>query len=226
MNVEDLELRPYTARELYALGFTRMNLSRMVRAEVIENPSRGVYRVPHAAESADRAHWAAISTGTPGAVFCLYSAAIYYGLTENLGARLFVALPASARHRPDGGNLKYIRWSNPNSFEVGIDILRIENTDILITSPQRTLVDFFRYSSLNAKDKRITKLVDTAAFGDFMERFLPKFGSPGIKTNKIAKAFGVDVELRNHIGMLQATRPDLWLQYGLKEGTVVPSLNP
>lgn len=211
MKIEDLENRIYTAKEMVELGFSRLQLSRLVKANALENLSRGTYRRAHPGEDPLYVGWAARTVATPGIVFCLYSAAVYHGITENLGAQSWVGIPRRYNLRQDTSGVRYVRWQSQANFDLGVDVVSIEGVDVSITSPERTLVDMFRYSGLYLKNDNRTRVVDTAAFYDLLERYLRKFGPPGLKTRRIAKEFGVQKEFANLVGMVQAARPDLWL---------------
>jgi Predicted transcriptional regulator len=204
----DLEDRPYTLKELNSLGFNRMRLSRLVRDGRLQNDARGIYRLPYDGENSERASWAARSVAMPGSVFCLYSAAVYHGITENLGARTYIGI--RGRRRSTNG-VEYFTWKEGANFDLGIETLRIGETDVLITNPARTLVDFFRYSHLGKRDGRMKKVVDPDALNDVVIKYMEKFGKPDIQVHRIAKAFGIQEELSNFMGILQAVRPDLFL---------------
>lgn len=205
----ELENRPYAVKELASLGYNRMKLSRLVREGRLQNDGRGIYRLPFVGPNSDRASWAARAVVIPESVFFLYSAAVYHGITENLGAKSYIGVK-SKTHRSNRG-VEFFTWRDEESFEVGVETLRIGDTDVRVTSPSRTLVDFFRYSHLGPKDGRMKKPVDPAALNDVVIRYLEKFGKPDIKAHRIAKIFGVQEALKNHMGILQAVRPDLWL---------------
>jgi predicted transcriptional regulator of viral defense system len=184
-----------------------MRLSRLVRDGLLQNDARGVYRLPYDGENSERASWAARTAVLPGSVFCLYSAAVYHGITENLGARAYVGI--KGRRRSSAG-VDYFTWKEPENFDVGVETLRIGNSEVLVTNPARTLVDFFRYSHLGKRDKRMKKPVDPESLNDVVIRYMQKYGKPDIKAHRIARTFGVQEELSNFMGILQAVRPDLW----------------
>lgn len=215
MSVVELEERPYTLKELTGLGYNRMRLSRLVRDGLLQNDARGVYRLPFDGENSERSSWAARSVSIPGSVFCLYSAAVYHGITDNLGARAYVGIQGRRRSTP---GIEYFTWKEPENFELGIETLRIGATDVLVTNPARTLVDFFRYSHLGKRDGRLKKPVDPEALNDVVVRYMEKFGKPDLKAHRIARAFGVQEALMNFMGILQAVRPDLWDTKPIQEG--------
>lgn len=205
LNLED---RPYTVKELEALGYNRMRLSRLVREGLLQNDARGVYRLPFDGKNSERASWAARTIVRPGSVFCLYSAAVLHGITENLGARTYIG--ARGRHRSTS-SVEYLRWEAPENFELGVETINIGQTNVLVTSPARTMIDFFRYSHLGKRNRRVKTAVDAEALNDIVVRYMQKYGKPDLKAHRIAKAFGVQEELANVLGILQAVRPDLWL---------------
>ncbi|NTF18246.1 hypothetical protein G6L37_07485 [Agrobacterium rubi] len=208
MEMIALENRPYEVKELLSLGYSRMKLSRLVREGRLQNDGRGIYRLPFDGRNSDRASWAARSLAIPGSVFCLYSAAVFHGISEDLGARSYVGVKSRFHNSNQG--VEFLAWKDTASFEAGVETIRVGDIDVLVTGPARTLVDFFRYSHLGKKDGRMKKLVDPAALNDVVLRYLEKFGKPDLQAHRIAKVFGVQEALKNYMGILQAARPDLW----------------
>jgi len=208
METMPLEDRPYTVKELASLGYSRMKLSRLVREGRLQNDGRGVYRLPFDGQNSDRASWAARSLAIPGSVFCLYSAAVYHGISENLGSRSYVGV--KSRFHNSNHGVEFLAWKDAESFEVGVETLQVGDVDVLVTGPARTLVDFFRYSHLGKKDGRMKKHVEPAALNDVVLRYMEKFGKPDLNVHRIAKVFGVQEALKNYMGILQTARPDLW----------------
>jgi predicted transcriptional regulator of viral defense system len=209
MSALELEDRPYTLKELADLGYNRMRLSRLVRDGLLQNDARGVYRLPYDGENSERAAWAARSVKYPGSVFCLYSAAVYHGITENMGAKVWLGVGGRLRSTSE---VEYFTWKEPENFTIGIQVLDIGGAAVRITDPLRTLIDFFRYSGMGRQDGRMTKKpVDPEALNDVVFKYMRKFGPPGLKGLKMARTFGVQKEMQDYMNILTGARPDLWL---------------
>lgn len=206
----ELDDRPYRLGELQELGYSRMQVLRLVKEGSLVKGVRGVYRPAAAAPSDARYNWAEITVAKPGAVFCLFSAAVFHGISEYGGARRYIAVPSSYSFPRTTQNETCLRWADQRSFEIGVETTEIDGVAVKITSPARTLVDFFRYSTLCAKDGRVKKIIDPESFHDVLAKYLGKFGSPGIQVHRIAKAFGIAKEMSNVIQLVQMSRPDLW----------------
>ena len=205
--------RPYTLAELADLGFSRMQLSRMVAAGKAENPARGIYRFPLEDDGEVNYAWAAISRQVPGALFCLYSAAVHHGISEDLGMTRYVALPKGQQRRERKG-VKFLNWGGSGELDAGVDTIQVDGVDVRITSPERTLVDMFRYSDQCLADRRRKRVVGADAMADCLRRYLSKFGPPGRKSFVFAKTLGIQDEFPAYIRTVQAANPDLWAEAG------------
>lgn len=201
--------RPYTLKELEVLGFSRMRLSRMVRSGQAENPARGIYRFPDQDDAEINYAWAAITRQVPTALFCLYSAAVHHGMSEDLGMTRYVALPAGERRRNRQG-VRFLSWGADREMEAGVDVILVDGVEVRVTSPDRTLVDMFRYSDQCLSDRRRKRIVGADAMADCLRRYLSKYGPPGRKAFLVAKALGIQEEFGAYVRTVQAANPDLW----------------
>lgn len=94
-------------------------------------------------------------------------------MTQEVPSSLSVAVPREATGKVTAGlgvPLDVLRWSNPAMFELGVDVLRTDGVDVLVTSPERTLVDLFRYSSLNPSMREASVRITDEMFLDSLER--------------------------------------------------------
>lgn len=190
-----LAQRPFTTAELVDLGMSKMTISRLVSEERLKRSMRGVYRIPTENEDPNFI-WACISKAYPQAVVCLLSAAVYHGLTESMGGTNVVMIPHALKGYDEWqieGGAQFIRTRNQRDLEQGIDKIIIENTPVLITSPERTLVDLFRFSSYVDKFGRGTFSIDPEGVQDAIGRYLDHPDrTPDTKALRvIAKAYGL-----------------------------------
>ncbi|WP_327210120.1 type IV toxin-antitoxin system AbiEi family antitoxin domain-containing protein [Rhizobium leguminosarum] len=206
MNVRDIPEGLMTKAELCALGFTPMQLSRLVSSNALERPWRGVYR--RAGSENPRSAWAGLTVAHPGAVFWLYSAAVFHELTENLGVALYVAVPDGDK-LSDGGALHVSRWVSDSALSLGVEQHVIDGVAVKITSPQRTVVDFFRLSSMGGGAWRKNAVEPDVLF-DVVSRYIARHGAPGRDLQRMAKKFKVWDAMRVYLNTLQLARPDLF----------------
>lgn len=207
MDVRTLPDRLLTVAELFSLGFTRMQLSRLVQAGELERPWRGVYRRP--GEADQRAAWAALTVAHPDAVFWLYSAAVFHGLTENLGVALYVGVPLTGKLSDDEGRRHVSRWASEKALTLGVEEHEIDGVSVKITSPERTVVDFFRMSSMGGGSWRKNSVEPDVLF-DIVSRYVAKHGAPGLKLRRMANAFKVWDAMKVYLNTIQLARPDLF----------------
>jgi len=163
---------PVTLRDLKEMGVSKMTVSRMVREGVIENPAQGLYALPGSGGSI-YADWALVSARCPKAIVCLLSAASFYGMTQELPHRLTVALPHGVSLSMGRGfslELDVLSWRSEMMHTLGVDVHRIDGVDVSITSPERTLVDLFRYSSLNRSMRTSAVRVTDEMFLESLDR--------------------------------------------------------
>lgn len=144
---------PVSAADLRAEGISSSTIKSLLRAGSIESPARGLFRAPGSATSV-YADWAVLAFKYPQAVVCLLSAAAFHGMTQELPGTLTVAVPREMGGTPHmgdqfGPDIDALIWRNKDMFELSVDKHRIDGVKVRITSPERTLVDLFRYSSFN-----------------------------------------------------------------------------
>jgi predicted transcriptional regulator of viral defense system len=187
--------RPFTTAELVGLGMSKMTISRLVSEDRLKRPMRGIYRIPTEVEDPNFI-WACIVKAYPQAVVCLLSAAAYHGLTESMGGTNVFMIPHAFRGYDEWhieGGAQFIRTRNQRDLEQGVEKIVIENTPVSITSPERTIVDLFRFSSYVNKTGRGSFAIDPEGIQDAIGRYLDHpHRTPDTKALRvIAKAYGV-----------------------------------
>jgi predicted transcriptional regulator of viral defense system len=131
-------------KDFIAEGIEPETLSRLVRSAKVVRPARGLYQLPGTpVEAAHMLAEAAILI--PNGVICLTSALQFHELTLQMPSAIWVGIEPGA-WRP---TISYppVRFARFNSWAMteGISRHRIENREIPITDPARTIVDCFRY---------------------------------------------------------------------------------
>ncbi|HEX5542390.1 MAG TPA: type IV toxin-antitoxin system AbiEi family antitoxin domain-containing protein [Micromonospora sp.] len=123
-------------------GLSERRLYRLRDQGVIESIGRGLYR-RHDADAAD-IDLIEIARRASSATLCLTTALARHGLTDEIPARIDVALPRG-RHRP--ATSAPVAWHAfaPATFEIGRTELALdEETSIGLYSPERSIVDAIR----------------------------------------------------------------------------------
>lgn len=172
-----------TMAELRAKGVTTPTIRQLVRSGELDNPAWGVYRIPGCEESV-YAEWAVVARKYPDAVVCLLSAATFHGMTQELHGNLTVAVSREMGGKPSMGNnfmlgIDTLIWRSQDMLTLSVDRHQIDGTPVKITSPERTLVDLFRYSSFNSAMKDSSVRITDEMFleclnrcsSDYMEHF-------------------------------------------------------
>lgn len=163
---------PLSVADFRRAGIAQSTVRSLVLEGAIESPTSGVFVRPglHVSEFAE---WAVVSFKSPHSVVCLLSAAAFHGMTQELPGRLSVAIPhgkTMPKIEGIGVELDILVWRKPEMFDLGIDVRRIDGVDIQITSPERTLVDLFRYSSLNSGMRAGSVRITDEMFLESLER--------------------------------------------------------
>lgn len=145
---------PMSMKELKVHGVTKTMMSSLIRAGEVENPAWGIYRLA-SHENSVHSEWAILASKYPDAVVSLLSAAAFHEMTQEIPAKLTVGVPRSLGGRPSMGpnqwflELDTLMWRNEDMLTLGVEEHEIDGVKVKITSPERTLVDMFRYSSFN-----------------------------------------------------------------------------
>lgn len=201
---------PLTTHELISMGISRGSITRLVEDGRLQRPIRGVYRTPR--ENDDQFYmWACVTKAYPEAVVCLFSAAVFHGMTESMGSTPCYALPHSVRPVEGWaieGGAQFLRLRNDRDLSLGVITTRIDGVDVSITSPERTLVDMFRYSSYFKRSQRMNTSVDPEGFQDALHRYQnhPSRKPDTLELRKIARELGVWDELTMVINAAQSTK--------------------
>ncbi|MFA6231207.1 MAG: type IV toxin-antitoxin system AbiEi family antitoxin domain-containing protein [Rhodanobacter sp.] len=131
-------------REFGDAGITSATVSRLERDGAIVRLARGLYQLPDA--PLDQQHSLAEATKLiPKGVICLTSALAFHGLTEQLPARVWVALGKKDwRPRVAYPPVRIVRFP-PKLLAAGIEHHVIEGIPVPIFGVAKTMADLFRY---------------------------------------------------------------------------------
>jgi len=125
-------------------GITAATASRLVQEGRIVRLSRGLYQLPDAPMDAHHS-LAEAAKRVPRGVVCLVSALAFHDLTDQLPAKVWLALGRKDwTPRVEYPPLRIARFSEQD-FGSGIETHRIEGVRVPIYSVTKTLADTFRY---------------------------------------------------------------------------------
>lgn len=131
-------------RELERQGYSRPRIRALAESGVLEQISRGLYRV---AERAPDEHFTmlAVSARVPRAIICLLSALRFHDIGTQSPHEVWIALDRKAR-KPRLGRLpvRVVRFSG-SALKAGVEDRLIGERKVRITSPARTVADCFKY---------------------------------------------------------------------------------
>jgi hypothetical protein len=142
LNVEDFANR----------GVNRVTIRELVADGLLANPAWGIYVGAEAYQQmSPYRDWALVSYKYPEAVFCLKSAAMFHGMTQEIHGDLTFFSPRAYGDTPKLGAqfftpLDAMVTRKEQNLKFGVESYDIDGVSIRVTSRERTLVDFFRYS--------------------------------------------------------------------------------
>ncbi len=130
--------------EVIGHGISRYSLYKMRDKGVIEQVSRGIYRLVDLPPISNP-DLVIVSMRFPNAVVCLISALSYHEITTQIPHEISVAVPRNAR-MPSLESLPVRAYKfSDDAFNAGIEKHQIDGVPVLIYSVEKTLVDCFKY---------------------------------------------------------------------------------
>ena len=129
--------------EAVGLGVSRKTLYAMRDAGVVEQLSRGLYRLA-SLPSLEAPDLVTVASRIPDGVICLISALAYHELTTQVPHAVDVAIEQGRRApRIDYPPIK-VHWFSGPAFSEGIDTPKIDGTRIRIYSAEKSVADAFK----------------------------------------------------------------------------------
>jgi predicted transcriptional regulator of viral defense system len=143
--------------EAIACGISRYQFYTLRRRGVIEQVSRGVYRLAELPALADP-DLVTVHLRLPKAVVCLVSALARHEMTTQIPHRVFVAMPRLSRQpRLDYPPLSVHRFSDV-AYREGVEEHLIDGVAVKIYSPEKTLADCFKFRNKLGMDVALEAL--------------------------------------------------------------------
>jgi len=130
--------------EAIAHGITRYMLYSLRDKGIIEQVSRGVYRLMELPPISNP-HLVTLSLRFPNAVICLISALSYHNITTQIPHVVSVAVPRDSRIPSlDYPPIQTHRFSD-EAYNAGIENHVIDGAHVKIYNPEKTLADCFKF---------------------------------------------------------------------------------
>ena len=147
-------LRP---RDVEAIGIPREYLLRLLRQGVLVRSGRGLYRLADAPVT-EHHSLAEVGKRVPDSTICLLSALVFHGLTTQLPAEVWLALPAGRRApKVDTVHLRVVRFTG-RALTEGREVHKLEGVPVQIYSPAKTIADCFKFRNKIGLDVAIEAL--------------------------------------------------------------------
>ena len=148
---------PVRLSEALELGIHRDTLRAMRNQGLLVQVSRGLY-LPAKAQSLVDPDLVIVAKRVPGAVVCLISALAFHGLTTQIPHAVDIALKRG-RRRP---RLEHppltVHWWDDRALTQGVQKHVRSSVDVLITGPERSVADAFRYRNQLGTDLAVEAL--------------------------------------------------------------------
>jgi predicted transcriptional regulator of viral defense system len=130
--------------EFSQAGITATTVGRMERAGEVVRLARGLYQLPDAALDAQQS-LAEVSRLVPKGVICLASALAFYGLTDQMPPKVWIAIGRKDwRPRLTYPPIRIARFSD-ELLSRGIERKKIVGTQVPVFGVAKTVADLFRY---------------------------------------------------------------------------------
>jgi predicted transcriptional regulator of viral defense system len=130
--------------EAISHGISRFSLYKMRDNGIIEQVSRGIYRLMEL-PPVSNPDLVTVSLRFPNAVVCLISALSFHGITTQIPHEISVAVPRNARIPSlDSPPVRAYKFSG-EAFNAGIEKHQIDGVTAQVYSVEKTLADCFKY---------------------------------------------------------------------------------
>jgi predicted transcriptional regulator of viral defense system len=130
--------------EAIGCGISRYMLYALKEKGIIEQVSRGIYRLVELPPISNP-DLVTVGLRFPKAVVCLVSALAYHDITTQIPHAVAVAVPRDSRLPSlDYPPIQAHRFSD-TTYAAGIEVHRIDDVAVKVYSPEKTLVDCFKF---------------------------------------------------------------------------------
>ncbi len=130
--------------EAIKLGISRYMLYSMRDKGVIEQVSRGIYRLVEL-PPVSNPDLLTVALRFPGAVICLISALAHHEITTQVPHVISVAVPRKSRLPVLDYPPLFARRFSDRAYEAGIEYHQIDGVSLRIYNPEKTIADCFKF---------------------------------------------------------------------------------
>lgn len=132
-------------REIRRAGISSTAVTRAVAAGALERTSRGLYRLPDAPWD-EHLTLSEVAARAPRAVIVLLSALHFHQIGTHQARSVWILLRNNAvTPRIKYPPIEVVKSGIESAFTAGIETHRLNDIDVPITTPARTVVDCFKY---------------------------------------------------------------------------------
>jgi predicted transcriptional regulator of viral defense system len=151
-------------REFLGSGVAPETLARLVHKGRVCRVARGLYQRVTVQPAAEHT-LAEVSKLVPRGVVCLVSALQFHGLTSEVPAQTWIAIPSSGWRPIVAYPPVNPLFFGPKSYSIGIETHRIGRVPVRIYGVAKTIVDCFRYRNKIGIDRALDALRRALAEG-------------------------------------------------------------
>jgi len=147
------DLPLFTSRDAKQLGVSASSLAYYVKIGELERLARGVYKGINA-PYIDKFQWEDLITAvkqTKNGIVCLISALALYDLTDEIPRQHWIAISNHTRHR----STHLVHVIRMRNISLGKTNIKINNVIIPIFDRERTIIDAFRFLSIETAIKAL-----------------------------------------------------------------------
>lgn len=147
-------------RDLAELRVHTGELTRLVRAGLIERVGPGRYRLAGKRSASEQHDLVIVATAVPGAVVCLLSALQFHGIGTQLPPDVWIAVPRGTRVPRLATPPMRVVSVTRSWFDLGVEQHQIEGRPVRVYSIARTVADCFRFRNTVGLDVALEALSD------------------------------------------------------------------
>lgn len=138
-------------------GIHRKMLYAMLDAGIIEKLYRGLYRLADLPPLGNP-DLVSVAMKVPTGVICLISSLSFHGITTQIPHEVYIALRRGAESPRLKNPPVRIFWFTGEAFTEGIETHKVDGVQLRIYSPEKTVVDCFKYRNKIGMDTAVEAL--------------------------------------------------------------------
>lgn len=164
--------RSFSTQEAMGAGISKRMLTYLSKKGLIERVGRGVYTLAGFEGDEDFQYMDLVHTAKSykDAVICLLSALSYWELTDEIPRQFWLAIP---NNQPTPKTDKKIKFYRPRNLNDGVTEKRIAGVAVRITTPERSVVETFKYfdeeTGLHALESYLSQEAKTIRIEELLE---------------------------------------------------------